>query len=162
MSEIKEMKGYKAFDKDLKCRDFQYEVGKVYQEDSAILCHKGFHFCEDPISVLGYYNNRFAEISATDVAEETESDTKRVAKEIKIDSEISLDKLINAGIKFRFSKTDFEKTENKASGNKGAAQASGNKGAAQASGYNGAAQASGYKGVAQASGDNGAAQASGY
>lgn len=49
------MKGYKGFDKDLKCRDFQYEIGKTYETDEAKLCEKGFHFCEAPFDVLNYY-----------------------------------------------------------------------------------------------------------
>lgn len=50
------MKGYKGFDKDLKCSDFQYEVGKDYTTEGKIeACKNGFHFCENPMDVLGYY-----------------------------------------------------------------------------------------------------------
>jgi hypothetical protein len=50
------MKGYKGFDKDLKCRGFQYEVGKTYEcEGKVALCENGFHFCEDPKNIRGYY-----------------------------------------------------------------------------------------------------------
>lgn len=42
------MRGYKAFDKDLKCGDFQYEIGKTYEFDGKpmILCERGFQFCK--------------------------------------------------------------------------------------------------------------------
>jgi hypothetical protein len=50
------MKGYKGFDKDLKCRGFQYEVGKTYEcKGGVVLCENGFHFCKDPKQIYGYY-----------------------------------------------------------------------------------------------------------
>ena len=39
------IKGYKGFDKNMKCRDFQFEVGKEYEEKTAKICESGFHFC---------------------------------------------------------------------------------------------------------------------
>ena len=42
---------YKAFDKDFKCRDFQYKVGEKYETDEPIkLCENGFHASEMPFA----------------------------------------------------------------------------------------------------------------
>ncbi len=50
------IKAYKAFDKDLSCRGFKYEVGKEYGETGDIkACEKGFHACPYPLDVFGYY-----------------------------------------------------------------------------------------------------------
>ena len=46
------MSAYKGFDKDLRCRGFQYEVGKTYEEKEARICETGFHACENPLNVL--------------------------------------------------------------------------------------------------------------
>lgn len=43
------LKAFKGFDKRLRCRGFQYEVGKEYQEPEASLCRNGFHACENPL-----------------------------------------------------------------------------------------------------------------
>ena len=60
---------YKGFDKDMKCRDFQYEVGKEYNMDGEIkCCNRGFHACKSPFEVWDYYdmlNSRFAEVEQT-------------------------------------------------------------------------------------------------
>ena len=75
------MKGYKGFDKDLKCRDLQYEVGKEAAVDGDIeLCKRGIHFCENPHDVFNYYapgkNNRFAVVEAEDVSDERNDDCR--------------------------------------------------------------------------------------
>ena len=54
-----ELKGWKGFNRNLQCTPngtvFQYEIGKEYETDRAKLCESGFHFCEDPLDVFGYY-----------------------------------------------------------------------------------------------------------
>ena len=71
------MIGYKAFDKGLKCRGFQYEVGNVAEElVSPEVCNRGLHFCAKPLDVLNYYDyipgeTEFAEVEAVgDIATE--------------------------------------------------------------------------------------------
>jgi hypothetical protein len=73
---------YKGFDKDLKCRDFQYETGKKYSEESAEICKKGFHACEFPLDVFGYYapsDSRYCEVDL-DANDQKSDDSKRVGK----------------------------------------------------------------------------------
>ncbi len=90
------MKGYKGFDKDLKCRDMQYEVGKEYTYDGKIsLCNSGFHFCLYPLDCMGYYapsDARYCEVEVPDdcVDAETSEDTKRVSSKIKIVRELTM------------------------------------------------------------------------
>lgn len=89
------MKGYKGFDKDLKCRDLQYEVGKEAAVDGDIeLCKRGIHFCENPHDIFSYYapgeNNRFAVVEAEDVSDESNgNDSKRVCKRLTVKAEIA-------------------------------------------------------------------------
>jgi hypothetical protein len=102
------MKAYKGFDKDLKCRGFQYEIGKEYTTDTAKLCESGFHACENPLDVLDYYNlcdSRFAEVEL-DATKEKDKDSKRVGKTIKIQSELKLKGFIDAAISFLFESTN--------------------------------------------------------
>ena len=74
------MKAYKGFDKDLKCRGFQYEIGKEYEEGKASLCNRGFHACLYPLDVLGYYppteKNRYCVVEIDDNGERQSEDTK--------------------------------------------------------------------------------------
>ena len=158
------MKAYKGFDKDLKCRDMQYEVGKTYEEPKADLCKAGFHACEHPLNVFEYYSpaeSRFAEVDLGDISDQRENDTKRVGKKITISAELKLPELIDAAIKFVFERVDWKNTKDKATGDHGAASATGNQGAASATGDHGAASATGDRGAASATGDRGAASATG-
>ena len=68
------MKGYKAFNKGLICRGKQYKENTVFEEDEAVICEKGMHFCKEPLEVLEYYPlvddngnmSEFAEVEALD------------------------------------------------------------------------------------------------
>ena len=158
------MKAYKGFDKDLKCRGFQYEVGKEYETNRAKLCDAGFHACENPLHTLKYYkptDSRYCEVELDATEETADDDTKRVGKRIKIEAEIGLKGLIEAGVKFVFDKCEGA-TEQAASGWSGNAAASGRYGNAAASGRYGNAAASGEYGNAAASGWSGNAAASGW
>ena len=68
------IKGYKGFDKDFKCRGFQYEPGKSYETKTAKACSTGFHFCEHPLNVFSYYapaGSRFAEVDGKKINADT-------------------------------------------------------------------------------------------
>ena len=96
------MKAYKGFDKDLKCRDFQYEIGKEYEEKEAKVCEKGFHACTSPLNVLQYYppcyENRYCEVEQDGKFSKNDDDSKVASTKIKIGNEISLEELIQAAM----------------------------------------------------------------
>ena len=98
------MRMFKGFTKDMKCRDFQYEEGKTYEEPEARLCEKGFHACEDPIDCLSYYPpavSKFHEVDLNEVSEERSSeDSKRVGRRITIGAEINFMNIAKAHIQY--------------------------------------------------------------
>ena len=166
------MKAYKGFDKDLKCRGFQYEVGKEYEEENASLCKKGFHACENPLDTFQYYaptDSRYCEVDVDDNGERNSYDSKVCGKHIRIGAEIGLKGVINAFVRFVLDKCESATEENAsgwsgnaaASGERGNAAESGERGNAAASGWSGNAAASGWSGNAAASGERGNAAASG-
>ncbi|WP_425755112.1 DUF7666 domain-containing protein [Ihubacter sp. rT4E-8] len=153
---------YKGFDKNLKCRGHQYEIGKTYEEDTAEICSKGYHGCERPLDVFAHYppgaQSRYC-IAELDANEQRSDDSKRVGKKIKIIAEIGIVGLVKAQIEYVKEHTTHQET----AGYCGAATA-GYRGAATAGTY-GAATA-GYRGAATAgncgaatAGDRGAATA---
>ena len=100
----KVIKSYKAFDKDMKCRDFQYEVGKEYEMDGHIeCCTRGFHACESPLEVFDHYdmlNSRFAEVEQSGTIDREEGSTKVCSSRIKIKAELKLADIINIGVEW--------------------------------------------------------------
>ncbi len=149
------MKMYKSFDKDLKCRNFQYEIGKTYEELTAELCKSGFHACERPLDVFDYYApcdmSRYCEVYLKDVSDQQSSDTKRCGKKIAISAEIGIAGIVKAQIEYVKEHTTMEHTDPK--------QATAGYYGAATAGYYGAATA-GYSGAATA-GDYGAATSRG-
>ena len=122
------MKAYKGFNKDMKCRGFQFEEGKAYHEDTAVLCDCGFHACLDPLDCLGYYDpcdSVFHEVELDNVSEQRENDTKVVAKDIKIGSRISIKDIVKESIDFTFSNVQKENNTDCASGDSSSQAASG-------------------------------------
>ena len=114
MSE-KVIKSYKGFDKDMKCRDFQYEVGKEYNMDGEIkCCNRGFHACKSPLEVWDYYdmlNSRFAEVEQTGKIDEEEKSTKVCSSHIKIKAELKLADIINIGVEWLKDTTSTSKVK---------------------------------------------------
>lgn len=95
---------YKAFDKNMQCLNFQYEVGKEYEMDGEIKCCKrGFHACKSPMEVWNYYdmlNSRYAEVEQSGKIEEEENSTKVCSSRIKIKAELKLADIINIGVEW--------------------------------------------------------------
>ena len=97
------IKAYKAFDKDLSCRGFKYEVGKEYEETGDIkACEKGFHACPYPLDVFGYYapaGSRFCEVEQSGKIDDSESD-KVCSSKIRIGAELDIRGLVKAAVSF--------------------------------------------------------------
>ena len=87
------IKAFKGFDKNMQCRGFQFEEGKEYEEEKASLCESGFHACENPLDTFSYYKPGDGSIYRSvelDAAEETEFDSKRCGKRIRIGAILSV------------------------------------------------------------------------
>ena len=110
------MKGYKAYKKGLICEPSsgnrkQYAENTVFEEDTAEICSKGMHFCNDPLAVLNYYPlvdengnmSEFTEVEALDECK-TNDNQKFCTKKLKIGAKISFPALVQASVSFEMKK----------------------------------------------------------
>ena len=158
------MKCYKGFDEDLKCRDFQYEIGKEYEEERAEICDTGFHACENPLDVFGYYapaNSRYCEVEL-DANDQKSDDSKRVGKKISIKAEIGIAGIIKAGLEYIKDQVNWDDDKKSNTGNRSAATNTGNRSAATNTGDWSAATNTGNWSAATVEGKESVAMATGY
>ena len=157
------MKCYKGFDKDLKCRDFQYEIGKEYEEERAEICDTGFHACENPLDVFGYYtpaDSRYCEVEL-DANDQKSDDSKRVGKKISIKAEIGIAGIIKASVEYIKDQVNWDNDKKSNTGDCSAATITGNCSAATISGNRSAATNTGNRSAATNTGDCSAATVKG-
>ena len=142
------IKGYKGFDKELKCRGFLYEVDKEYEQGGKIkCCNNGFHFCENPFDVFSYYppnDSRYCEVHGSGKYDKDNDDSKVSVSKIKIGFEIGLKGLIDAGIKFILDKVNWEESKATNTGYRSAATNTGDQSAASVEGFESIAIVTGY------------------
>ena len=98
------IKSYKGFDKNLRCRGFQYKIGGIYEMDGKIeMCNRGFHACESPFDVFDYYtmiDSRFCEVEQDGNISKWDRGTKICSSKIKIKAELKLADMINLGVEW--------------------------------------------------------------
>ena len=171
------IRAYKAFDQNMQCRGFQFEVGHTYEHDGPVkACESGFHACENPLDVWSYYplDSRYAVVEMGGDVSRHDSDSKIAAARITISAEIALPQIISDGVAYLTGlckdafalKPGGDASGNysklAASGNYSKLAASGNDSQLAASGYGSQLAASGYGSQLAASGNDSRLAASGY
>ncbi|ECK9478700.1 TPA_asm: hypothetical protein G0B22_06035 [Salmonella enterica subsp. enterica serovar Heidelberg] len=154
----KEIVTFKGFNKELKCRDFQFEIGKTFHHDGKVeACGSGFHACECPFDVFSYYSpadSRFAETISFGITDRKEDgDTKIASASITIKAELTLPQFIQRGIEWIWSKIDKSLEQQIMCGNCSAATNTGNRSAATNTGNRSAATNTGDWSAATNTGD---------
>ena len=114
------MKGYKAFNKGLICKGKQYKENETFEEERAVPCHRGMHFCKNPFDVLNFYDlvddkgefSDFAEVEAPDDAEvKTDDDIKYCTTKLKVGAKFSFAGFVKTCVDFVIEKTQTEKPD---------------------------------------------------
>ncbi|EAW4001255.1 hypothetical protein DA676_23140 [Salmonella enterica subsp. enterica serovar Cerro] len=172
----KEIVTFKGFNKDLKCRGFQFAIGETFHHDGKVeACGSGFHACECPFDVFSYYppaESRYAETISFGITDSEEGgDTKIASSSITIKDELTLPQFIQRGIEWIWSKIDKSLEQQIMCGNRSAATNTGDWSAATNTGYQSAATNTGdrsaatntgYQSAATNTGDWSAATNTGY
>ncbi|WP_305829937.1 DUF7666 domain-containing protein [Pseudomonas aeruginosa] len=162
---------YKGFKQDLTCRGYQFEIGGTYKHEGEVeACASGFHSCEYPLDVFGYYapgESRFAIVKASGQLSRHDDDSKIASATLVVEAEISMPTMISRAIDWIMSKIDKSVEQTVVGGtasNTGDYSAASNTGyqsAASNTGYQSAASNTGYQSAASNTGDYSAAEVSG-
>ena len=159
--ENKEIIAYKGFDENLKCRDYQYEIGKTFEHKGKVeVCESGFHACEYPLDVFGYYppsNSRFAIVKMHGETSKGSDDTKIASAKITIETEIKLPEMINRAVDWIKNKINWNNDNTSNTGYQSAATNTGDWSAATNTGDWSAATNTGYQSAATNTGNRSAA-----
>ena len=159
----------KGFDQNLRCRDYQFEVGKTYTHEGTVqVCQSGFHGVEYALDVFGYYapsDSRYCIVEQSGQVGRHAEDTKIVSASITIQAEIKLPQLIQRGVDWIMSHLESTKFESNTgdwsaatnTGTWSAATNTGDQSAATNTGTWSAATNTGYRSVATNTGDQSAA-----
>ncbi|MGK8780521.1 DUF7666 domain-containing protein [Pseudomonas aeruginosa] len=154
---------YKGFKQDLTCRDYQFEIGGTYKHEGEVeACASGFHSCEYPLDVFGYYapgESRFAIVKASGQLSRHDDDSKIASATLVVEAEISMPTMISRAIDWIMSKVD-KSVEQTVVG--GTASNTGYQSAASNTGYQSAASNTGYQSAASNTGYQSAASNTGY
>ncbi|MBF3090255.1 DUF7666 domain-containing protein [Pseudomonas aeruginosa] len=172
---------YKGFKQDLTCRGYQFEIGGTYKHEGEVeACASGFHSCEYPLDVFGYYapgESRFAIVKASGQLSRHDDDSKIASATLVVEAEISMPTMISRAIDWIMARLDnsVEQTvvgdtasntgDYSAASNTGdysAASNTGNRSAASNTGNRSAASNTGDYSAASNTGDCSAASNTGY
>ncbi|EKN6170738.1 hypothetical protein DVQ62_23895, partial [Yersinia enterocolitica] len=158
---------FKGFDQKLQCRGYQFEIGKTFTHEGKVeACGSGFHACEAPFDVFGYYspaNSRYAVTeSFGTIDREEDGDTKIASASITITAELTLPQFIQRGIDWIWSKVDKSLEQQIMNGDRSAATNTGYQSAATNTGNQSAATNTGNQSAATNTGDWSAATNTGY
>lgn len=156
------IKSYKGFDKNLRCRGFQYKIGGIYEMDGKIkMRNRGFHACESPFDVFDYYtmiDSRFCEVEQDGNISKWDRGTKICSSKIKIKAELKLADMINLGVEWLKEITSPEKIKtsikDNSSGNYAKIGSSGDEAQIGSSGYGAKIGSSGHGAQIGSSGNN--------
>ncbi|MDX8640554.1 hypothetical protein SM219_08170 [Salmonella enterica] len=154
----KEIVTFKGFNKDLKCRGFQFAIGETFHHDGKVeACGSGFHACECPFDVFSYYppaESRYAETISFGITDREEiGDTKIASASITIKAELTLPQFIQRGIEWIWSKIDKSLEQQIMTGYRSAATNTGYRSAATNTGNWSAATNTGYRSAATNTGN---------
>ncbi|HCI3180705.1 TPA: hypothetical protein NOV85_003378 [Pseudomonas aeruginosa] len=161
---------YKGFKQDLTCRGYQFEIGGTYKHEGEVeACASGFHSCEYPLDVFGYYapgESRFAIVKASGQLSRHDDDSKIASATLVVEAEISMPTMISRAIDWIMARLDSSVEQTVVgdtasnTGDYSAASNTGNRSAASNTGYQSAAEVSGKESVAASLGIEGRARAS--